>query len=79
MCDCERDNGNIRVNGNQLELWDIEYEGWNTIEIKFCPFCGEPKYKPDQKCNFCLNPESIITKGTCCTGCSILSEKKNDR
>lgn len=29
----------------------------------------------NQTCNFCENPESIITKETCCTGCSKLDEK----
>jgi hypothetical protein len=26
-------------------------------------------FDPKQICGFCLNPESILTVGTCCTGC----------
>ncbi len=37
--------------------------------------CNHQKYKRDQKCSFCMNPESIINKETCCTGCSVLREK----
>jgi len=29
-------------------------------------------YSPNQTCRFCENPESILTKETCCTGCSKL-------
>lgn len=29
-------------------------------------------YRPDQTCHHCLNPESIMTPETCCTGCSRL-------
>jgi hypothetical protein len=32
-------------------------------------------YRADQTCRFCLDPESILTQETCCTGCSRL---KND-
>lgn len=28
-----------------------------------------------QVCRFCLNPKSILTKNTCCTGCSLLKSK----
>ena len=31
--------------------------------------------KKKQECRFCLDPESILTKTTCCSKCSIL--KKN--
>lgn len=27
----------------------------------------------EQRCRFCLNPESILTPETCCTGCSALN------
>ena len=30
-------------------------------------------YKPNQTCRFCENPESTLTKETCCTGCSKLN------
>lgn len=33
------------------------------------------KYWPDQICTFCQDPENILTKETCCTGCSKLNEK----
>lgn len=52
-------------------------ENWKNLKI--CPYCFPIafKYKEDQKCNFCLNPESIITKDTCCTGCSVLEKLNN--
>lgn len=42
-------------------------------------FWGNPYNQPerskreDQRCNFCLNPESILTPETCCTGCGALN------
>lgn len=41
-------------------------------------WCKEPRriyrsYRKDQTCNFCLNPDSILTPETCCTGCSKLN------
>jgi hypothetical protein len=30
-----------------------------------------------QSCTFCLNPESIISKETCCTGCSKLENNNS--
>lgn len=36
-------------------------------------------YKEAQVCGFCLNPDSIISPETCCTGCSILKmNEEND-
>ena len=32
------------------------------------------QYSPDQECNHCLNPDSIMTPETCCTGCSRLQK-----
>ena len=32
------------------------------------------KPKADQSCRFCMNPDSIISKETCCSGCSILKD-----
>ena len=65
------------------------------IEDKFFLKCPLPQYieindviwfsqeflnkNKRQTCRFCENPESIIEKDTCCTGCSILKDKlKND-
>lgn len=31
-----------------------------------------------QTCTFCLKKDSVISKETCCTGCSILVDKIND-
>lgn len=31
----------------------------------------------EQTCRFCLDPESILTKETCCTGCSILRKRSS--
>lgn len=44
-----------------------------------CPYT-EISYKDKkeheyQVCRFCLNPESILTLETCCTGCIKLKEK----
>jgi len=77
MCNCESANGSIKINGSQMEILDGYYDDWDHYEIKFCPFCGESKEKIDKKCNFCLNPDSIISKGTCCSGCSVLREKNH--
>lgn len=33
-----------------------------------------PPIKKNQTCRFCEDPNSILTKETCCTGCSMLKD-----
>lgn len=28
----------------------------------------------NRKCRFCINPDSILSEDTCCTGCSMLNK-----
>lgn len=34
------------------------------------------KYKKNQTCRFCEDPSSILTKETCCSGCSKFTNKE---
>lgn len=35
--------------------------------------------RPDQTCHHCLNPDSIMTPETCCTGCSRLQNDTDSK
>ena len=59
----------------------------NDLDIVQCPMCHQDvivnkndtnlnqKYRSNQTCRFCDDPKSILTKDTCCTGCSRLENK----
>jgi cytochrome c2 len=45
---------------------------WNIMNARMDRKAGKSPWTKDQTCRFCENPESILSKGTCCTGCSKL-------
>ena len=61
FCQCE--GRNIRLAKQLREEGKSPWQKLGNVE----------KYDPNQTCNFCNNPESILTEDTCCTGCSKLS------
>ena len=76
-------NGNSERthNGYILILWPTEildgsspmtFEEDQMIEMEmhWMPL----PYRPDQTCQFCDDPNSILSKETCCTGCSKFKE-----
>jgi hypothetical protein len=50
------------------ELFSKEFEIFKTDFLQ-----PERSKREDQRCTFCLNPESILTPETCCTGCGALN------
>ncbi len=59
FCRCE--DRNIKLAKKHREMG---ISPWNKLS-----------YEKDQTCNFCQNPDSILTKNTCCTGCSKLKSE----
>ncbi len=49
--------------------------GMRSSSSKHAYFSIQPERskREDQRCRFCLNPESILTLETCCTGCGALN------
>lgn len=64
----------------------VEFTSSDELDIVQCPMCHQDvvvnkddanlnqKYRSNQTCRFCDDPKSILTKDTCCTGCSRLRE-----
>ena len=48
------------------------YQFKNMYEDFLLKFINDNKYVKDQKCLFCIDSNNIISKETCCTGCSSL-------
>ena len=52
----------------------MQYPKYISKETAQKMFPNQPEYSyaEDQKCNFCMDSNNIISKETCCTGCSVL-------
>jgi hypothetical protein len=49
----------------------ISQVSWNIMNARMERKAGKKKWK-NQTCRFCENPDSILSKETCCTNCSKL-------
>jgi hypothetical protein len=62
-------------NGKQICIFLKNGESISLENIVDVFVCDQPERskREDQRCSFCLNPESILTPETCCTGCGALN------
>lgn len=56
------------INYSEGVIHDQSYKIHNALNED-----PERSKREDQKCRFCLDPESILTLETCCTGCGALN------
>lgn len=51
---------------------------WSSPNVNFVNFPHATHWRYyNKECDFCKKPDSIISKETCCTGCSKLNNKKD--